>query len=263
MPGKLVLVGSGLSAGLITLRGVREISDADLVYVDSYTSVSLGGSAELIKSLTGRDLVPLKRGDVEERYFEILLRPALEGLKVVVVVPGNPLDATTHAALLVEAGKRGVDFDVVPAPGIIPNALTMSGLMLYKMGKVVTITYPRSGAVSEYAYDVLKDNDSRNLHTPFLTEMDLEKGLVMQVREAVEILYMVEATRGEGVVRDSRMAIAVSGLTGESQRICFKTLGELRGLPDHGGPHTLIVTSPKMHFMEEEAARIISGKYCR
>lgn len=263
MPGKLILVGSGLSADLITLRGLKKISDADLVYVDSYTSVSLGGSSELIESLTGKDLVPLGRGDLEERYFETLLKPALEGLKVVLVVPGNPLDATTHTALLIEAWRRGIDFEVVPAPGIIPNAVTMSGLMLYKIGKVATITRPRSDTPTEYPYDVLKDNDSRNLHTPFLTEIDLEKGVVMQIREAIEILYAIENMRGEGVVRDSRMAVAVSGLSGGTQRICFKTFKELRVLPDHEGPHTLVVTSPKMHFIEEEAARIISAKYCQ
>lgn len=263
MPGELILVGSGLSADLITLRGLKKISDADLVYVDSYTSASLGGSSELIKKLTGKDLIPLKREDLEEKYFETLLKPALEGRKVVLVVPGNPLDATTHTALLIDAWKRGIDFEVVPAPGIIPNAVTMSGLMLYKMGKVATITQPKSGTLPEYPYDVLKDNDSRNLHTPFLTEIDLEKGVVMQIREAVEVLYTIESVRGEGVVRDSRTAIAVSRLSGGTQRICFKTFKELRSLPDSEGPHTLVVTSPKMHFIEEEAVRIISAKYCQ
>jgi diphthine synthase len=261
--GGLILVGAGLSTDLITLRGIKRISEADVVYVDSYTSVTLGDLRSFIRSQTGKEVLLLKREDIEERYFEVLIRPALEGRKVVLVVPGNPLDATTHVALLSEASKRGVEFEVVPAPGIIPNALTMSGLMIYKMGKIVTLTYPKSGILSEYPYDVIKDNDLRNLHTPLLTEIDLEKGIKMQVREAVEILLLLEERKGEGIVKESRKAIAVSGLGWDKQRICFGALKDLAKLADHEGPHTLIITSPKMHFLEEEVAQIISRKYCR
>lgn len=263
MKGKLVLVGAGLSVDLITLRGIKRISEADIVYVDSYTSVTLGDLKYFLMSQTGKEVVFLGRRDVEERYFETLIKPALEGLKVALIVPGNPLDATTHVALLSEASKRGIDFEVVPAPGIIPNALTMSGLMIYKMGKIVTLTYPKSGIISEYPYDVIKDNDLRNLHTPLLTEIDLEKGVKMQVKEAVEILLQLEDMRREGVLSESRKAVAVSGLGGDNQRICFGTLKDLMGLSTHEGPHTLVVTSPKMHFLEEEVAEIISRRYCR
>ncbi|MEM0244848.1 MAG: diphthine synthase [Zestosphaera sp.] len=263
MRGKLILVGAGLSVDLITLRGVKRILEADIVYVDSYTSITLGDLRSFLTTQTGKEAVFLSRKDIEEKYFETIIKPALEGLKVVLVVPGNPLDATTHVALLSEASRRGIDFEVVPAPGIIPNALTMSGLMIYKMGKVVTLTYPKSGIISEYPYDVIKDNDLRNLHTPLLTEIDIEKGVKMQVREAIEILLQLESMRREGVLSESRKAVAVSGLSGSEQRICFGTLKDLTELPDHEGPHTLVITSPKMHFLEEEVAQIISRKYCQ
>ncbi|MEM4031920.1 MAG: diphthine synthase, partial [Zestosphaera sp.] len=214
MRGKLILVGAGLSVDLITLRGVKRILEADVVYVDSYTSITLGDLRSFLTTQTGKEAVFLSRKDIEEKYFETIIKPALEGLKVVLVVPGNPLDATTHVALLSEASRRGIDFEVVPAPGIIPNALTMSGLMIYKMGKVVTLTYPKSGIISEYPYDVIKDNDLRNLHTPLLTEIDIEKGVKMQVREAIEILLQLESMRREGVLSESRKAVAVSGLSG-------------------------------------------------
>ncbi|MEO3994071.1 MAG: diphthine synthase [Desulfurococcaceae archaeon TW002] len=261
--GKLVLVGAGLSVDLITLRGIEKILEADIVYVDSYTSVVLDDLRSFLASRTGKEAVFLGREDIEERFFETLIKPALEGLKVVLVVPGNPLDATTHVALLSEVSRRKIDFEVVPAPGIIPNALTMSGLMVYKIGKIVTLTYPKSGIISEYPYDVIKDNDLRNLHTPLLTEIDLEKGVKMQVKEAVEILLQLESMRREGVLSESRRAVAVSGLGGKKQRICFGTLKDLMRLPTHEGPHTLVITSPKMHFLEEEVAQIISRKYCQ
>lgn len=263
MRGKLTLVGAGLSVDLITLRGIKKILEADIIYVDSYTSVTLGDLRGFLSSQSGKEVMLLSRKDIEEKYLEVLFKPVLEGLKVVLVVPGNPLDATTHAALLSEASKKGIDFEVVPAPGIIPNALTMSGLMIYKMGKIVTITYPKLGIMSEYPYEVIKDNDLRNLHTPLLTEIDLEKGIKMQIKEAIEILLQLENMKREGVLSDSRKAVAVSGLGGDEQRICFGTLKDLMKLPTHEGPHTLIITSPKMHFLEEEVTQIISKKYCQ
>jgi diphthamide biosynthesis methyltransferase len=149
-------------------------------------------------------------------------------------------------------------FEIVPAPGIIPNALSMSGLMVYKIGKITTLTYPKNGSLSDYPYDVIKDNDLRNLHTVLLLEIDVENDVVMDIRDAVDILLKLEDMRMEGVISIDRKAVAVSGLGGPNQRICFNSLDKLKTLPEHSGPHTLVLTSPKLHFMEEEALKALS-----
>jgi len=260
--GKLYLIGLGLSPDLITLRGLRIAKSAAKVFVDAYTSALVDEGIKEIKELLNREVIPLRRKDLEEFSVE-LFKLVSKGLKIALLVPGNPLVATTHISLIVESAKRGLKYEVIPAPGIIPNAITMSGLMIYKLGKPVTITYPVNGVYSEFPYDVVKSNDARNLHSLLLLEMDAEKGIMMTIKEAIDIMQHLEELRGEGVFEPGRKAVAVSSLGSSQQRICFSQLSELAKLPPHPGPHTLIITSPKLHFMEEEALKVITDVYCR
>ncbi|MEM1546226.1 MAG: diphthine synthase [Candidatus Methanomethylicia archaeon] len=255
MGGKLYIVGAGLSSDLITLRGIKTLKNSDIIFMDSYTSMLCNSDLE---DIIGRRIYKLRRVDLEERFEEVLFKPVLQGLNVSLIVPGNPLDATTHVSLIVEAYRRNIMFEIIPAPGIIPNALSMSGLMVYKIGKVTTLTYPKQGFLSDYPYDVIKDNDLRNLHTILLLEVDLENNIVMSISDAVDILLKLEEKRGEKIVNEERKAVAISGLGGSNQRICFNSLKKLKTLPKHRGPHTLVLTSPKLHFMEEEGLKALS-----
>lgn len=256
----MYLVGLGLSPDLITLRGLEKVRKARKVYLDVYTS-SFPGSVDEVKRIVGRDDIALaNRSILEERSSEII--GELEHGDVALLVIGNPLLATTHISLLIEARSKGHSFEVVPAPGIIPNALLFAGLMIYKIGKPVTLTYPREGIISEYPYDVIKDNDSRNLHTILLLEMDMEKGVMMTIPEAVKLLFRLESIRREGVISGDRKAVAVSALGSHKQRICPRRLKELLNYEGEG-PHTLILVSPKLHFMEEEALTVIGNEFCR
>ncbi len=262
MVGKLYLVGCGLTPDLITLRALTVAREADHVFVDSYTSRLLGDGLAKLEELIGRKVEVLGRSDLEEGLTKKVL-PLASTRRVALLVVGDPLVATTHNAIVVDAVKRGIDVEVVPGVSIVPTALTLSGLMIYKMGRIATITYPVHGVLSEHPYNVLKDNDERGLHTLFLLEMDAEKGYYMRVPEAIEILYKLEERRGEGVVSPERLAVAVGALGDrERQRVCPGTLGELMGF-DADVPHTLIVVSPKPHFMEEEALDAAKRMLCK
>ncbi len=262
MVGKLYLVGCGLAPDLITLRALTVAREADYVFMDSYTSRLLGDGLGELEELIGKAVEVLGRSDLEEGLTKKVL--SLASVKrVALLVVGDPLVATTHSAIVVEAVKRGIDVEVVPGISIVPTALTLSGLMIYKMGRIATITYPVHEVLSEYPYNVLKDNDERGLHTLFLLEMDAEKGYYMTVPEAIEILYKLEESRREGVVSPKRLAVAVGALGDrERQRVCPGTLDELMRF-DADVPHTLIVVSPKPHFMEEEALDAAKRMLCK
>ena len=256
------MVGCGLTPDLITLRALTVVREADYVFVDAYTSRLLGEGLNELEELIGRKIEVLSRSDLEEGLTRKVL--SLASVKrVALLVVGDPLVATTHIAIVVEAAKRGIDVEIVPGISIVPTALTLSGLMIYKMGRIATITYPVHGVLSEHPYNVLKDNDERGLHTFFLLEMDAEKGYYMTVPEAIEILYKLEEGRGEGVVSPQRLAVAVGALGDRRrQRVCPGTLDELMRF-DADVPHTLIVVSPKPHFMEEEALDAIKRMLCK
>ncbi len=259
MRGKLYLIGIGLAPDLMSLRGLNIARRADKVLVDIYTSIVPGG-VKSVEKVVGRSLEPVGRSGLEGRA-DAIMGYLEKGLSVALLVAGDPLVATTHVSLLIDAKKRGFECEVIPAPGILPNALTMLGLMVYKMGKVATVTYPVEGKLSLYPYDVVRDNDSRNLHTVLLLEMDAERGVMMKVSEAVELLEYMERLRGERVFPPTRKIIAVSALGTPMQRICYASLEQLKHHTYGFGPHTLVVPSPRLHFVEEEALKLLTGDY--
>ncbi len=258
---KLYVIGAGLAPDLITLRALNILRNVKKVFIEQYTGL-LVLDENLKNILKDKDVQVLSRADLEDFEGRKIFDSLRKG-DVAILVPGDPLVATTHASIIVEAYKRGYKVEIIPGISIIPNALTMTGLMIYKIGKPVTLVYPKEGITYDYPYDVIKDNDARNLHTVLLLELDMEKGIVMKVNEAVDILFRIENMRKEGVIRPNRMAVAVAALGSKKQVICFSTLEDLRRLTINEIPQTLIITSPKLHFMEEEMLKVISNEYCK
>lgn len=258
--GELYLVGIGLSHRYLTFEALEAIARADLVFVDTYTGrVDL----EELEKITAKKLVKVARRELEEGSGQVILKLLEEGKRVVLLVPGDPLVATTHVALLLEASARGYNFHIIPGVSIVPTALSMSGLMVYRMGKIATVVYPKDGIVYEYAYDVIKANDSLNLHTLLLLEYDGEKGVAMRASEAIEILRSIEESRREGVIRDDRAVSVVASLGHPSFTVCVGELKRILMLKIEEVPQTLVFASPRPHPMEVEMMKIANSRWCR
>ncbi|MCX8208060.1 MAG: diphthine synthase [Sulfolobales archaeon] len=258
--GELYLVGAGLSARYLTLEALEVIEKADYVFVDTYTGRIDPRDLEKIVS---KPLVEVSRRDLEERSGKDVLKLLAEGRRVALLVPGDPLVATTHISLLLEAHSRGFECRVVPGVSIVPAALTFSGLMVYKIGKIATVVYPKNGILFEYPYDVIKANDSLNLHTLLLLEYDGEKGVAMKFREAIEILREIEEKRGEGVVREERLVSVAAALGYPNFSVCIGELRRVSELEIEEVPQTLVFVSPKPHPIEVEAMKFANSRWCR
>ena len=101
--GELVFVGLGLHDHMgISLRGLEEMKTADNVFIEIYTSLLPGFSQKSLSKLSGKELNILQRKDLEENNGKIVLLAAERG-KTVLLVPGDPLIATTHVTLRIEA----------------------------------------------------------------------------------------------------------------------------------------------------------------
>lgn len=258
--GELYLVGMGLSYKYLTLEALEAIAKADRVFVDTYTGqVDLEG----LEKVLAKSFVKVSRRELEEGSGRVILDLLEEGKRVVLLVPGDPLVATTHVTLLLEAHARGFRFHVIPGVSIVPTALSMSGLMVYKMGKIATVVYPKDGIVYEYAYDVIKANDSLNLHTLLLLEYDGEKGIAMRASEAIEILKSIEEIRREGVVRDDRLVSVVASLGYPDFIVCVGELKRILMLKVEVVPQTLVFASPRLHPIEVEMMKVVSSRWCR
>ncbi len=259
---KLYLVGIGLSPDLITLRALEVIRNVKRVFIEAYTNVLVDNGDKLLNIIGKKDVTYVTRHQLEDEGGKVIIDELRRG-DVALLVFGDPLVATTHASLIIEAHKKGFKVEVIPGISVVPNALTLSGLMVYKLGKIATVVYPKEGIIFEYPYDVIKDNDSRNLHTLLLLDLDVERGIYMKVPDAIRILLSIEEKRGEGIIRLDRLGIAIAALGSKDQVICPGTLSELLNFSVDKVPQTLIITSPKLHFVEEEMIKVVKSEFCK
>lgn len=244
----LKLIGLGLVDGKdLTVRGMEEAEEADEVYLELYTSHWKGreGLAEAL----GRDIKEVKRSDLEENSAEILEKA--EDEDVAVLVPGDPLVATTHVELLIQAKRKGICTKVVHSSSIY-SAVAETGLQIYKFGKTTTIPIPRKNYRPQSPYDVIRENKKRGLHT--LTLLDI-KDRPMEVPEALEYLLELEGEKQNGAVSEDMEVVAFS-VGADGGTMAYERVSKLLEA-DFPTPAVLVFPGD-LHEKEEEALEAFS-----
>ncbi len=256
----LYIVGGGISAEYLTLKALRIIMNADKVYVDTYTSIAPGLDDALIARLNpSAEVVKATRNTLEERSNKII-EEAKEH-NIVVVVPGDPHLATTHISLVVEARRRGVEAHIIPGVSGLYAVIDECGLQVYRFGKIVTLVYPEENYKPYTTIEVIHENHRRNLHTMVLLDLRLDTGKAMTIPEAVDILLEIEK---ELTLRENLSPILEKALLVGVARAGLPDSSCIAGKPDRlrqanypPPPHTIIVTAPKLHPIEEEALQTL------
>src|SRR5580692_8358477 len=100
MMGKLTFVGLGLGDQGTSIAGVNAIREADVSYLEYYTTPHAPRLLQELERASGRTLTVVDRTFVEDG--KRILREAKES-KVVLAVQGDPMIATTHSDLRVRA----------------------------------------------------------------------------------------------------------------------------------------------------------------
>ena len=251
--GELIFVGLGLYDELdISLRGLEMIKRADYVYAEFYTSLMAGFHLKKLKELTGKKIIAVSRKVLEEENGEVILQKATNA-KVVFLVPGDPLIATTHIDLRIQAEKHSIKTHVVHGASIISAAIGLSGLQNYKFGRSVTVPFPEGGFLSEIPYDVISENKTRDLHTLCFLDIQAEKQRCMTIKEALTLLLTLEQKKKQHVVTQDSLAVTVSRAGAEDATVRAEKVGNLMKLDFGAPPHALIFPAEKLHFMEAEA----------
>jgi len=247
---ELVFVGLGLHDEFgISLKGLEEAKTADAVFLEVYTSLMPGFSLENFEKLVGRHVIVVSRKQLEDENGRVILEAAGRG-KAVLLVPGDPLVATTHMALRLEAQKRGIKTWIVHGASIVSAVMSLCGLHNYKFGKSVTIPFPEN--FSETPYNVLAQNMQLGLHTLCLLDIDVEKKRFLTIQEALEMLLKIEAEKRLGILDEETLAIGVARAGSRNPTVKAGSLKELLSY-DFGGPPYSLVFPGKLHFMEAEA----------
>ena len=243
----IYLIGLGLfDEKDISLKGLEACKDADEVYAEFYTS-RLHAPVSKIEKLIGKKIKVLKRSQVEEDQ-EFL--KAAKKKKVAFLVAGDPLSATTHTELVLRAKKEKIRIQVIHSSSIL-TAIGVTGLQLYKFGRVTTLPYPYKGHIADSPYDVIAQNLTIGLHTLVLLDIKAEENKYMTANDAIKILQKIEEKHNEGIFTPDTKIVVLARAGSSKPLIRYGTIAKLV-TEDFGKPlHVLIVPS-KLHFMEEE-----------
>jgi len=251
--GELVFIGLGLFDCFdISLRGLDEVRRSDYVFAEFYTSLMPGFKIGDFERITGKNVIILSRKDIEEHEGMVLLERAKRG-KVAFLVPGDPLIATTHIALRIKAERMGIKTRVIHGASIISAAIGLSGLQNYRFGKSVTIPFPDDDKMPQTPYNVIYENKVRNLHTFCFLDIRAEEGRYMTIKDALEILLRLEEENRRGIIREGSLAVGVARAGSEDPTVRAGAIRDLINADFGGPPHSLIIPSENLHFMEAEA----------
>jgi len=254
----LTLIGLGLNDERgISIQGLDRARNSDLVFAEFYTNPMPRLSMKKLETLVGKPIKILSRTDVEEKAEQSLLGLA-ERKNVVLLVPGDPMTATTHVDLRLRAAKRNIKTAVIHGVSVISAAAGSSGLQSYKFGRTVTIPIVESDPPVETPYDVIKENGSRGLHTLVLLDVKADLDKYILIGEALKQLLTVEQKRREHIVHESRLVVGIARIGADDMIVKGGRVADLIGYDFGGPPHSLIFPG-QLHFVEVEALRVLAG----
>jgi diphthine synthase len=249
---ELVFIGLGLyDEKDISLRGLEELKEADTVFAEFYTSLMPGLSIRKLEEMAGKAVKVVSRRVLEEEEGKQILEEAEKG-KVVFLVPGDPLIATTHVDLRIRAEKHEIRTRVVHGASVVSAVRGISGLQNYKYGKAVTIPFSEQGFVSETPYRVISENRERGLHTMCYLDIKTEEKRYLTIKEALQTLLELEKQKKKQVITPRTLVIGVARAGSYQPVVKAGYIKEVINYDFGAPPHTLIFPG-KLHFMEAEA----------
>lgn len=253
------LLGLGLSLDFLPLGALLRLFTCEKVLLDTYTSSwypSIRLIAEVLKQ-KGIEVVEAGRRDLEGESIGYIIEEARHR-EICIAVVGDPMIATTHSAIVVEAFKNGLDVEVFPATSILNVGISLSCLQVYRFGKIVTIVKPKNGIVYDYPLQVIKSNRERNLHTLTLLEIDLEKNVYMTPREALEILFYVQKMYGYNVLSEEDEIIVLRDIGSDRGSISVEKARDILNNQYTPSLYTMIIPAKPLHPIERECIQNIN-----
>ena len=249
---ELVFVGLGLcSERDVSLRVLDEAKEASAVFAELYTSLMPELNLKELERFIEKKITAVSRRDLEEDAGKMILEEAKEG-KAVLLVPGDPLIATTHVDLRIRAERIGIKTRLVHGASIVSAVVGLSGLQNYKYGRSVTIPFSDAGSTIETPYNIIMQNKSLGLHTLCFLDIKVEEKRYMTIKEGLETLLNMEKIKRKGAVTQETIAVGVARAGSTNPTVRADEVRELLKI-DFGAPLHTLVFPGKLHFMEAEA----------
>ena len=253
---ELVFVGLGLEdENGISIKGLEEVKSAKSVFMELYTNLMPNFSLNNFKNKSGKQINVLSRYELEEENGKIILNAAEKG-KTVFLVPGDPLIATTHITLRLEAKKLKIKTRIIHGTSIISAIMGLSGLHNYKFGKTVTIPLPNN--FSETPYNVIIQNKKMGLHTLCLLDINKKKEQFLSINDALKLLINIEQKRKQKIITVDTIVVGLARVGSCSQIIKADRIEKVIDF-NFGSPPQSLIFPGKLHFMEAEALVAFAG----
>ncbi|KON33459.1 MAG: hypothetical protein AC479_04495 [miscellaneous Crenarchaeota group-6 archaeon AD8-1] len=234
---EIIFVGLGLNDEKgVSIRGLEEIKSAKNVFIELYTNLMPNFSIDNLRKISGKNPYILSRYELEEEKGEIILKAAERG-KTIFLVPGDPLIATTHISLRLEAKKRKIKTSVIHGTSVISAIIGATGL---------------HKNFSETPYDVIAQNKINGLHTLCLLDINAKKKQFLSINDALKILLDIETKRKQKLVNFDTLVVGAARIGSISQFIKADYLSDLIKT-NFGGPPQSLIFPGELHFMETEA----------
>jgi len=249
----LWFVGLGISGTKsIPTEVVKIIQDADIVYLETFTSPISQTYEEEIKNMVNGSFKTAKRWLVEDGQ-EIL--KASKSSTVVLLSYGDPYMATTHIELRTRAELENIETKTVHSASVITSMIGDAGLQFYKVGRVVTVMNEKKSTITPYT--AIFKNLTQGLHSVILLEYNHDKKYFLDPKNAISDLLDVEKEQKRTVLNDDTFAIIASRIGFETQKIISGKFSNLLKVDFGEPPHSIIIPG-KLHFTETDAINVFT-----
>ncbi|MCL6088666.1 MAG: diphthine synthase [Candidatus Marsarchaeota archaeon] len=252
--GPLFLVGLGLcDENDASARAIELLRGCRTVFAENYTNLMREGTLRRLEEKIGRKIVQLAREEVENE--KIILEACALG-PTALLVPGDPMTATTHSSLLASARSRNISTHILHAASIFTSAPGAAGLQIYKMGKTATITYWRKNYEPASFIDPIAENMERGAHTLCLLDIDPKLG-PMKPSQALELIEKAQGKNKTAVLSPSTPLFVLWHVGWPDEKIWAGKrseypYGQEKKGDEPAGPAVILIPG-KMHFAEEES----------
>ncbi len=225
----LMLIGMGPGKiSSMTIEAKQAAIAADYRRYEAYTALWPDEELVSLESEIGK-IEMVMRPEVENPTA--LLELSKSSLVALLVV-GDPLQATTHVDLQLQAMEAGVNCLVFHGISITTLVTGAVGLSNYKFGRQTTITYPYSGWIATSPLEVVAMNRFYNQHTLALLDLDptgagTGKQAPMQPKDACHSLkLMKEKMRlvDYDITEDSKIDIVKKSASEEFIKLDFSEI---------------------------------------
>ncbi len=210
----LYLIGTGLYyLNDMPLRAIDILKKADEIFLERYTNINDISFLSRLEKLIEKKILIVDRETIES---DELIDRAINK-KVVLLVPGDPLFATTHISLIIECKRREIEYKVIHASSII-SSIGETGLLPYKFGAVSSIPLFYENFKPTSFFDVIEKNQRNGMHSLVLLEYK-SKDEFVDPDTAINIIKNISNERRKVINLDN--SIVISKLGSDQQRIVF------------------------------------------